>query len=293
MGLAVSTMIGVKLAGEHGLTGIAINTAGSSENIHLLKSKKADLAVMEALIGSMAYEGTGLYEGRPTKNFSSITMLWENVEHFVLRREHAKTGAINDLNGSKKIFSIGMRGSVSEDSARTILAALGLGTSRDFVLEFLDHNFSAVAMMEGKIAGASFSAEPPVEAVTSIFTIMGGENVSILEFTDEQLEKIRGAYPIWTRYVIKAGTYPGQSKDIKTIAQPNFLASRPDLSEETVYLITKTIYENKEFLQNIHEAAKGINIDRALNGLPAPLHPGAARFYKEKGIEIPPHLLPR
>lgn len=93
--------------------------------------------------------------------------------------------------------------------------------------------------------------------------------------------------------MIKANTYPGQSKAIHTIAQPNFLAVRSDISEEDVYLLTKTIYENLPFLQNIHKATKNMALDKAIVGLPVPLHPGALRYYKEKGLSIPAELLPK
>ena len=83
---------------------------------------------------------------------------------------------------------------------------------------------------------------------------------------------------------VKAGTYPGQEKDIRTVAQPNFLACRPDLPEETVYLITKTIFENLPFLHNIHKATMAMSLERATLGLPVPLHPGAEKYYREKGI---------
>jgi hypothetical protein len=76
-------------------------------------------------------------------------------------------------------------------------------------------------------------------------------------------------------------------KDVMTIAQPNFLAVRADISDETVYLITKTIYENLPFLNAIHKATTAMSTDKALAGLPMPLHPGAARYYKEIGLTIP------
>jgi TRAP-type uncharacterized transport system substrate-binding protein len=74
-----------------------------------------------------------------------------------------------------------------------------------------------------------------------------GNNVKMLEFTDEQIEQADGGLELWTRYVINEGTYPGQARDIATIAQPNFLGVRADVDEEAVYLITKTIYENLPF----------------------------------------------
>ena len=88
-----------------------------------------------------------------------------------------------------------------------------------------------------------------------------------------------------------AGTYPGQDEAVMTIAQPNFLAVRDDVPEEHVYLFTKTVYENLPFLQAIHPATKAMAIEKAIAGLPMPLHPGAARYYKEVGIDIPDRLM--
>jgi hypothetical protein len=148
-----------------------------------------------------------------------------------------------------------------------------------------------MAMMDGRIVGMNTPAGPPVAAVTQLFAQLGSKKVDVLDFTDQQLATINTEYPIWNRYVVEAGTYPGQKEDIKTISQPNFLAVHPDVSEQTVYMITKTIYQNLPFLHNIHKATKAMSLDRAINGLPVPLHPGAVKYYREQGIDIPASLL--
>ena len=89
----------------------------------------------------------------------------------------------------------------------------------------------------------------------------------------------------------RAGTYPGQDSDIQTIAQPNFLAVNAAVDEEHVYKLTKALYENLPFLQAIHKATEAMDVNAAMGGLPVPLHPGAMRYYKEVGLEIPAHLM--
>ena len=240
----------------------------------MLKKKEAQLAILQSLFGLNAYKGMGPYEGKPVKDFRSITMLWENVEHFALSAKALKTGTISDLGqiqGEK--FSIGKRGSGTEGSGRTILAAMGIDPEKDMVLEYLGYTPSAQAMMDKRILGCNIPAGVPAAAITQLFAQMGDKKMKVLDFTDDQLNTIDAKYPIWNRYVIPAGTYPGQKKDINTIAQPNFLAVHPDVSEETVYLITKTIYENLPFLGNIHKATKVMTIKKAMAGLPVPLHP--------------------
>ena len=284
VGVAIGTVISIKLAKDHKITATAINSAGSGENVEMLKNKEADMAILQALFGQEAYNGTGKYEGKPMKEFRAITMLWENVEHFVLLNKYVKTGTMADLKNLGQKFSIGKRGSGTEGSGRAILGALGIDPEKEMTLEYLTYSPSASAMMDGRIVGANLPAGPPVAAVTQLYAQVGGKNVTVLDFSDEELHLLHEAYPIWTRYVIKGGTYPGQEKDIRTVAQPNFLAVRPDLPEETVYLITKTIFENLSFLHNIHKATMAMTLRRATTGLPVPLHPGAAKYYKEKGI---------
>jgi hypothetical protein len=160
-------------------------------------------------------------------------------------------------------------------------------------LEFLAYTPSAQAMMDGRIAGMNTPAGPPVAAVTQLYAQLGEKKIRVLDFTDDQLAKIQKQYPIWNRFVVKAGTYPGQKADINTISQPNFLAAQPDVPEETIYLITKTVYENLPFLNNIHKATMAMSLERAISGLPVPLHPGAAKYYKEMGIAIPAELMPQ
>lgn len=291
VGVAIGTLISIKLAAKDKITATAINSAGSGENVQMLKNNECQLAILQGLFGAQAYNGLGMYEGKPFKGFQSITMLWENVEHFALLNKYVKSGTIMDLKGLDKKFSIGKRGSGTEGSGRTILAGLGIDVDKDITMEFLGYNPSASAMIDGRIVGANIPGGPPVSAITMLYAQLGSKKVTVLDFTDDQIKEVQKAFPVWNRYVVKTGTYPGQKQDINTIAQPNFLAVRPDVPEETVYKITKTVYENLPFLRNIHKATEAMKLEKAILGLPAPLHPGAAKYYQEAGIKIPSALM--
>jgi TRAP transporter TAXI family solute receptor len=131
-----------------------------------------------------------------------------------------------------------------------------------------------------------------VGAVSQAFASMG-DDITLLSFNEEQITAANGEFgDLWVPYTIAAGTYPGQEKDINTIAQPNFLAVNASVDENHVYLLTKTMYENLGFLTAIHPATKAMAVEKAMAGLPVKLHPGAARYYKEAGLEIPAHLMP-
>lgn len=291
VGVALATLSKVKLAPKHHFSLSAISSAGSGENVKLLNENEAQFAILQGLYGAWAWSGQGPYEksGRQ-EGLRSVSMLWQNVEHFIVRSELVESGTVSDLNNlDGKKFSIGKKNSGTENSGRQIMKGLEVDPDK-FNLAYMGYGGSASALQNGTIDGMNTPAGVPVGAVTQAFAALG-DDIQILSFTDQQIKMANGKYNLWTKYEIPANTYPGVDKPITTIAQPNFLAVRQDISEEDVYQLTKTIYENLPFLQGIHKATKAMAIEKAIAGLPLPLHPGAARYYKEVGVEIPSELL--
>jgi len=292
VGVALSTLWSLKLRNEKpaAIKVNPITSAGSGENINMLKAKEVEMAILQGLFGKMAWNGTDVYEGKSMKELRSVTLLWPNVEHFVIYQDKVKTGTITDIKGLK--FSIGRAGSGTERSGLTIMSGIGMGRD-DVKAEYLGYFESSKAMKDKRIEGANLCAGPPVAAVTDLFATPGMK-VQILEFTDEQLNAIneKTAYPGF-KYKIAANIYPGQKKEIMTIAQPNFLGVRADVDAEIIYKLTKTIYENLPYLYAIHQATSFMKLELATSGLPAPLHPGALKYYREVGgVMIPDHLIP-
>ncbi|PTP91373.1 TAXI family TRAP transporter solute-binding subunit [Vibrio splendidus] len=291
VGVALATLSKVKLAPKQHFSLAAISSAGSGENVKLLNENEAQFAILQGLYGAWAWQGLGPYEKSGSqKQLRSVSMLWQNVEHFIVRSDLTETGTMSDLdNLNGKKFSIGKKNSGTENSGRQIMQGLSVNPEL-FKLAFMGYGGSASALQNGTIDGMNTPAGVPVGAVTQAFAALG-EDIQILSFTDAQIKQANGDYNIWTKYEIPANTYPGVDKPITTIAQPNFLAVREDISEEDVYQLTKAIYENLPFLQGIHKATKAMALEKGIAGLPVPLHPGAARYYQEVGIDIPSELI--
>jgi TRAP transporter TAXI family solute receptor len=293
VGVALATLVKVKLEPTENLSMSAISSAGSGENVKLLREDQAQFGILQGLFGAWAADGSGMLEAEgPQPHLRSISMLWVNVEHFVVTDDMAKTGTVDDLaefGGAP--FSIGARNSGTEGSGRAILDGLGIDPEEVFEVVYMGYTPTAEALQNGTVKGANLPGGVPVSAVAQAFASMGDDLV-ILGFTEEQIARANSQFELWPTYEIPADTYPGQSEAVTTIAQPNFLAVRDDIPEEDVYLITKTIYENLPFLQNIHAATNDMALDKAIGGLPVPLHPGALRFYEEQGIEVPDRLKP-
>lgn len=289
VGVAISTLVKVKLEPQTNISVSAISSAGSGENLKLMDEGQIQFGILQGLYGAYAWNGTGPVP-KAYKNLRSVSMLWQNVEHFVVRNSVVDSGTISDMtNLYGESFSIGARNSGTEGSGRFILGKVGVDLEQ-MDIAYLGYGPSADAMQNGNIDGMNIPAGVPASAVTRAYANLG-DDITTLDFTAEQLAKVNSDFELWTPYTIPAGTYPNQDKDINTIAQPNIMAARADVSEEDVYQITKTIYANLPFLNNIHPATKAMALEKAIAGLPMPLHPGAARFYREQGLEIPERLI--
>ncbi|MCZ6604081.1 MAG: TAXI family TRAP transporter solute-binding subunit [Alphaproteobacteria bacterium] len=292
VGVAISTLVRVKLLEEDGIAMSAINSAGSGENIRLLLSGEVQFAILQGLFGYNAWNGLGDVDQVETRaNIRSISMLWRNVEQFVCRADRLGAGTLTDiaaLTGEKMAF--GRRNSGTIESNRVIVASLGIDMDRVFELFDAGYGPSAEALQNGQVACMSTPAGVPTGAVTAALAARG-DDAAILTVTAAELEAADAGRSLWTRFDIAAETYPGQAATVATMAQPNFLAVRADVDEDHVYKVTKTIYENLEFLLNIHAATEAMSLEAAIVGVPVPLHPGALRYYREVGIEVPDALL--
>lgn len=291
VGVALSTLSKVKIQPENHFSITAISSGGSDENIRLMADGQAQFGILQSLYGYYAWTGTGLMQkAGKQKNLRAVTMLWQNVEHFLLNEDFVKTGNISDFAGVKgQRMAFGPRNSGTIGSNEVLLKGLGLNLNQDYTLMYGGYGPSADALQNKQAVGAGLPTGIPAGALTKMFASIG-KQIRILNITDEQLQKMDAGKHIWSRYTIAENTYPHQDYTVQTIAQPNFLAVNADVSEEDVYALTKAIYENLPFLQGIHAATKDMSLEKAIIGLPLPLHPGAARYYREQGIQIPDNL---
>jgi len=290
VGTAIATLSKVKLLPKQKFSLTAVNSAGSGANVQALGADTAQFAIVQGLFGSYAATGTGPVTA-PQTNMRSVSMLWQNVEQFVVANKFVKTGTAADLIAMKgQTMGFGKQNSGTIGSNRVLLKGLGLDMAKDFKLMHGGYGPTADALANGQVAGIGAPSGPPTGAITKLMA-SNADKFTMLSVTPDEAKKMDGGRNLWVPFTIKAGTYPGQAKDLLTIAQPNFLAVNADVSEEHVYLLTKAIYENLPFLQAIHKATNAMNVNAATAGLPVPLHPGAARYYKEVGVDIPAHLM--
>lgn len=291
VGVALATITKSQLHRSEGISLSAISSAGSMENIKLMRDNQAQFAMLQGVFAAWGWNGDGPIR-RPQPWLRSVGALWQNAEHFVLLKELAPNGSIMDLNTlDGQRFVLGARNSGAERTGAYILDSLGIDYKARFDLAYMGYGATANAIQDGTIVGMNIPGGVPVTGITRAFATVGDE-LALLEFSDEELARVNARYPLWSRYVIPAGTYPNQPRDVHSIAHPNTLAVRADVPEEAVYKITAAIFDNLAALHEIHSATREVTLDRALRGLGAPLHPGAIRYYREQGLEIPAELIP-
>lgn len=290
VGTAIATLTKVKLLPKEKFSLTAVNSAGSGANVQALAANNAQFAILQGLYGSYAATGTGPVT-EVQENLRSVSMLWQNVEQFIVATDKVDSGTVADLvslEGESMVMGKENSGTLGSNSV-LLGNLLGKDMNTTYSLVHAGYGPSADAMANGQAVGGGFPAGPPTGALTKLFASNQGK-FKLLNISAEQLTKMDGGRNLWTPYTLEADTYPGQTEAVQTIAQPNFLAVNADVDENHVYLLTKTVFENLPFLQAIHPATKAMDINKALAGLPVPLHPGAARYYEEMGITVPDAL---
>ncbi len=288
VGVALSTLVTANETVDFSLT--AISSAGSMENIKLLRDNQAQFGMILGIFGAWAWDGEGPIRS-PQPHLRSISAMWPNVEHFILLTDMVEEGTLSDLNlldGDR--FVMGMRNSGAEQTGIFILDALGIDYASKFNLAYMGYGATASAIQDGNIVGMNIPAGAPVTAVTQAYAQLGAR-MTILDFSEAEMTAINQRYPLWDFYELAPGTYPYQDKVITTASSPNILVVREDVDEAIVYNLTKLLWDNLATLQEIHSATKEMLLEEALKGIAVPLHAGALRFYQEQSLSIPEHLL--
>ena len=284
VGVALAVLSSIHLEPAIGMTMEAVTSSGSLENLAMMREGEAQFGAVEVLAATWARDATGPFaEERPQTDLRAVTMLWSDIEHFLLRTSLAETGTIDDMAGlTGHGFSMGPSGSGIEASNRILFDNYGF-EYEDWGLVNGTFDESTQSLLDGSIAGVNIGAGVGVSSVASVLAQMG-EQLTLLSVTDEQAARLDGDLGVFSTTFLPVGTYAGIEEPVQTLTAPNFLAVNADVSDEDVYQFTKTMFENLEYLCDVHSAACGLSAEAAQAGLPVALHPGAARYFAEMGL---------
>jgi len=262
-----------------GVEATAEVTAASVDNLKFLRQRQADLAFTLADTLADAVEGRGAFEGDPVPA-RAIAVLYSNYTHLVTRRE-SRIAALGDLRG--RVVSTGSPGSGTEVIALRVIAAAGLDPDRDVTRHRLGASESADALKDGKLEAFFWSGGMPSPAIQDLSHTAG---VAMrLVPNAETLPALRARFgaALYFPLVVPQSAYPGLTGDVPVVGVANVLVVHEAMPDDLAYAITKVLFERQPALAAIHPEAATLSLDTATTGSPAPIHPGAERYYRERG----------
>ncbi|MCA1490644.1 TAXI family TRAP transporter solute-binding subunit [Sinorhizobium alkalisoli] len=273
LGVALSKIYGDKIEGAR--TQVQA-TKASVENLNLLQQGRGEIAFALGDSVKLAWDGDSEAGFKaPLDKLRGIAAIYPNYIQIMASKDSGIT-TVADLKG--KSLSVGAPKSGTELNARAILAAAGMSYDDLGKTEYLPFAESVELMKNRQLDATLQSAGLGVSSFKDLATSLDVQMVAVPE---EIAGKLGAPYIAAT---VPAGTYQGQDSDVPTVAVVNFLVTHSDVSDETAYQMTKQLFENLPALVAAHKAAEQIRIEDALKGMPVPLHPGAERYYKEKGL---------
>ncbi|MDR1021082.1 MAG: TAXI family TRAP transporter solute-binding subunit [Synergistaceae bacterium] len=250
----------------------------SVANVNLVATKDIEVAFVQNDITFWAYTGNVMFKS-PLRNLRAIAALYpEHVQ--VITAKDSKIATIDDLKGKR--VGVGAPGSGVEGDVRAVLQVAGLKYS-DMRTDLLDFGATTSRFKDNQIDAGFVVAGFPTASVMDLATT---KDISLISFTPEFMDKLTKEFPYFIKSTIPANTYRGVDKDITTPAVMAMLVTHDEIPDDVVYEFTKAMFTNLADIHAAHAKGKEITLATALDGLTVPLHPGAAKFYKEQGLKV-------
>ena len=276
LGVALSKVFSEKVPGSRPSVQA---TKASVENLTLLQQGKGEIGFTlgDSLVMGWAGDEEAGFKGKLDK-LRGMTAIYPNYIQVVATKESG-IKSLADLKGKR--LSVGAPKSGTELNARAILGGAGLSYKDLGKVEYLPFGESVELMKNRQLDATLQSAGLGVSSIRDLATSVP---IVVVEIPAAVVDKVGSPY---VKVSIPANTYEGQTAAVPTAAVVNYLVTHSGVKDETVYQMTKAVYESLPDLAAAHAAAKDIKLEGALAGMPVPMHPGAQRYFDEKGVKKP------
>ena len=274
LGVALSKVFSEKVPGSRPSVQA---TKASVENLTLLQQGKGEIGFTlgDSLAMGWAGDEEAGFKGKLDK-LRGMTAIYPNYIQVVATKESG-IKSLADLKGKR--LSVGAPKSGTELNARAILGGAGLSYKDLGKVEYLPFGESVELMKNRQLDATLQSAGLGVSSIRDLATSVP---IVVVEIPAAVVDKVGSPY---VKVSIPANTYEGQTAAVPTAAVVNYLVTHSGVKDETVYQMTKAVYESLPDLAAAHAAAKDIKLEGALAGMPVPMHPGAQRYFDEKGVK--------
>ena len=258
-------------------------TGGSTENARLMASGDNEFAMIQSDVFSYALNGIELFEGYPVTNISAITACYPEMVQIIVRK-NSGISSVADMRGKK--ICVGAVGSGYEVAARQILGAYGM-TYDDIDETFADQATAKNGVQDGTFDGMFLCSGYPN---SNMMELSLNNTIDQLSIDQEHLDILLKEYPFYSVFTPDTDEY-NLGHPVTSVAVKCMLVCNGDMfTEDQIYTLTKTIYENLDSIKEINKKANFMSLDDCLSGIPANLHPGARKYYEEQGVVIPDYL---
>ncbi|MBE6746296.1 MAG: TAXI family TRAP transporter solute-binding subunit [Ruminococcaceae bacterium] len=272
-------ILGNQIKTATGVTVNVVSTDGSKANILGIATGNYQLGTVQSDVMAYAWEGSRTFEeDGKVDSFRVIGGLYAEAVQLVTMDPAIKSVA--DLKGKR--VSIGAAGSGVYFNAVDVLAAAGM-TEKDIVPQYQSFADSADALKDKKIDAAFIVAGAPTPAIQELCT---SADAYLVPIDGDIADKLMASSPYYTTYKIPAKTYDGQDEDVTTVTVKATLIVSASASEDDVYNITKAIFDNADAITKAHAKGAELSLENATDGMTAPFHAGAAKYFAEKGITV-------
>jgi uncharacterized protein len=256
-------------------------TAGSVDNCKLLQARKADLALIMADIGYDALKGLGRFKSGAIP-LRTVAVVYSNYLHFVAL-DGSGINTVPDMKGRR--VSTGAPGSGTEVKTMRVLESYGVDGEKDIKRERLSVAESAGALKDRKIDVFTWDGGLPTAAVLDL-AATPGIKIRVLNNADHMDKLLQKYGPVYFKLPIPKNTYPGMDADIEVVCVANLLICHEKMDPGLVYNILKVLIEHQPELVAVHKEARHLTLATAAVGSSLPIHPGAMKYFQEKGIKI-------
>lgn len=254
-------------------------SGASIENIRAVMKGQDALALTMPDAALYAYEGKDAFQGKPQKELRGLFSTYPvDIQFYVLADSPVKT--IADIKGKKLKVAVGAPGSGTEKMAQYVLKVYGI-TYDDIDEQFLSATETTAAMKDGNIDVGIVTLGTPAPTLMDLAT---QRQIRFLDIEPAVAAKINKDFPAYFPRTIPAGTYKDMTKPHHTLAWMGLFVVNANMSDKLAYDICKAVFDHKAELDKIHKKFALINVESATQGMSVPLHPGAIKFFKERGI---------
>ncbi len=265
---------------------VTVEPGSTSGNPGLVNQGRVPLGLAYSLTAYAAYRGTEPYEGKPSPNLRAVAAVMpKNLYQFCVSKKSGLT-SLADIKAKKYGLRVSVddKGSLADIITREMFKAYGFSyqdiESWGGKIFYLAGDKTFEMMSDGRMDAMPDALPCPSG---DILEAAANQDLDLLSFSDQALKQVSEALKL-SMGVVPTGTYKFLKKDVRTVSVPVILITNKDVPEDTVYRVSKSVYDNLAYLATVHDAFKDLNKDTiaVVGGLS--LHPGAIKFYKEKGI---------